>query len=71
MLNAKKTTRQNIYGNRVAYSGSVTAVTPKTIVIFIPALNAEVDVRHDPRCIRPERLRCRRVSWQFGHQPNH
>lgn len=45
---AKKTTRQNIRGSEVAYSGTVTAVIPKTIVVFIPALDVEVDVQRSP-----------------------
>lgn len=45
----------------VTHIGTVTAVIRKTIVAFIPAFNAEVDVRLS-QYIRPERLRCRRVS---------
>lgn len=48
MLNTEKITLQNIHGNEVAYSGTVTAVTHKTIVVFIPALDVEVDVRRNP-----------------------
>ena len=35
MLNTKKTIRSKIHRNEVAYSGSVTAVTNKTIMVFI------------------------------------
>lgn len=45
MLNTEKITLQNIHGNEVAYSGTVTAVTHKTIVVFIPVLDVEVDVQ--------------------------
>lgn len=47
MFNTKNTTRQNIHGSEAAHSGSVTAVTHKTIVVFIPALDAEVDVQRN------------------------
>lgn len=30
------------------HSGPVTAITPKTIVVFIPALDVEVDVQRNP-----------------------
>lgn len=30
------------------HSGTVTAITPKTIVVFIPALDVEVDVQRNP-----------------------
>lgn len=45
MFNTKKTVRQNIHGSEAAYSGTVTTVTHKTIVVFIPALDVEVDVQ--------------------------
>ena len=48
MLNTKKTVRQDIHENEVAYSGTVTAVTHMTIVVFIPALDDEVDVKRNP-----------------------
>lgn len=48
MFNTKKTVRQDIHENEVAYSGTVTAVTHMTIVVFIPALNVEVDVQRNP-----------------------
>lgn len=48
MLNTEKITLQNIHGNEVAYSGTVTAVTHKTIVVFIPALDVEVNVQRNP-----------------------
>ena len=48
MFNPKKTVRQNIHGNEAAYSGTVTTVTHKTIVVFIPALDVEVDVQRNP-----------------------
>ena len=48
MLNTEKTTRQSTRGSEVTYSGSVTAVTPKTTVVFIPALDVEVDVQRNP-----------------------
>lgn len=48
MFNTKKTVRQDIHENEVAYSGTVTAVTHMTIVVFIPALDIEVDVKRNP-----------------------
>lgn len=48
MLNTKKTTRKSNHGSESTYSGSVTAVTSKTIVVFIPALDVEVDVQRNP-----------------------
>mgnify|MGYP006999392881 CR=1 FL=1 len=48
MFNTKKTVRQDIHENEVAYSGTITTVTPKTIVVFIPALDVEVDVQRNP-----------------------
>lgn len=48
MFNTKKTVRQDIHENEVAYSGTVTAVTHMTIVVFIPALEVEVDVKRNP-----------------------
>lgn len=48
MLNTKNTISQNIHGNEAAYSGTVTTVTHKTIVVFIPALDVEVDVQRNP-----------------------
>lgn len=48
MLNTKKTTRQGNHRGETLYSGIVTAVTPKTIVVFIPALDVDVDVRRNP-----------------------
>lgn len=49
MLNTKKAICQNNYRSEVAYSGTVTAVTPKTTVVFIPALDVDVDAprNHD------------------------
>lgn len=48
MFNTKKTVRQDIHENEVAYSGTVTAVTHMTIVVFIPSLDVEVDVKRNP-----------------------
>lgn len=48
MFNTKKTVRQDIHENEVAYSSTVTAVTHMTIVVFIPALDVEVDVKRNP-----------------------
>lgn len=48
MFNTKKTVRQDIHENEVAYSGTVTAVTHMTIVVFIQALDVEVDVQRNP-----------------------
>lgn len=48
MFNPKITICQSNHGNETAYSSSVTAVTPKTIVVFIPALDVEVDVKRNP-----------------------
>lgn len=48
MPNTKKTIRQSNNRGETLYSGSVTAVTHKTIVVFIPALDVEVDVQRNP-----------------------
>ena len=48
MLNTKNTVSQDIHENEAAYSGTVTTVTHKTIVVFIPALDVEVDVQRNP-----------------------
>lgn len=48
MFNPKKATNPHIHGNGAAYSGTVTAVTHMTIVVFIPALDVEVDVKRNP-----------------------
>lgn len=48
MLNTKKTIRRNIRGSEAAYSDIVTVVTNKTIVVFIPTLDVEVDVQRNP-----------------------
>lgn len=48
MFNTKKTVRQDIHENEATYSGTVTTVTYKTIVVFIPALDVEVDVQRNP-----------------------
>lgn len=48
MLNTKKTTRKSNHGSESTYSGSVTAVTAKTIVVFISALDVGVDVQRNP-----------------------
>lgn len=48
MFNPKKTTRKVIHESEATYSGTVAAVTPKTIVVFIPALDVEVDVQRNP-----------------------
>ena len=48
MFNTKKTVCQDIHEIEVAYSGTVTAVTHMTIVVFIPALDVEVDVQRNP-----------------------
>lgn len=45
MFDLKKTIHQKIHRNGVAYSGTGTTVTHKTIVVFIPALDVEVDVQ--------------------------
>lgn len=47
MFNTKKTVRQNIHGSEATYYGTVTTVTNKTIVVFIPALDVEVDVQRN------------------------
>lgn len=47
MFNTKKTVRQDIHGNEVAYSGTVTVVAHNTIVVFIPALDVKVDVKRN------------------------
>lgn len=48
MFNTKKTVRQDIHENEATYSGTVTTVTHKTIVVFIPALDIDVDVQRNP-----------------------
>ena len=48
MLNTKKTTRKSNHGSESTYFDSVTAVTSKTIAVFIPALDVEVDVQRNP-----------------------
>lgn len=48
MLKTKKTIHQSNHRSEAAYSGTVTTVTHKTIVIFIPVLDVDVDVRRDP-----------------------
>lgn len=62
MFNPKKTVRQNIHGNEAAYSGTVTTVTHKTIVVFIPALDVEVDVQRSPDTSAPDFLQLERLS---------
>jgi hypothetical protein len=66
VLNTKKTVHQNAHGSETLYSGSVTAVTPKTIVVFMSALDVEVDVQPS-QYIHPERLRPHRRFWQLGY----
>lgn len=44
----KKTVYQNAHESETLYSGFVTVVTPKTIVVFIPALNVDVNARRNP-----------------------
>ena len=48
MLNTKETVHQSAHGSESLYSGFVTAVNHKTIVVFILALDVEVDVQHSP-----------------------
>lgn len=48
MLNTKKTVRQSNHRGETLYSGFVTVVTHKTIVVFIPALDVDVDVQRNP-----------------------
>ena len=48
MFNPKRTVRQNIHGSEATYYGTVTTVTHKTIVVFIPALDIDVDVQRNP-----------------------
>lgn len=48
MPNTKKTIRQSNHRSETLYSGFVTVVTHKTIVVFIPALDVEVDVQRNP-----------------------
>lgn len=67
MFNTKKTIRRNVHGNEAAYSGTVTVVTHKTIVVFIPALDVDVDVRPS-QYIRPERLHPHRGFRQLGYR---
>lgn len=48
MLDTKKTTYQSNHRSEATYSGTVNTVTHKTIVVFIPAFDVEVDVQHNP-----------------------
>ena len=48
MPDTKKSILQRNHRSETLYSGYVTAVTPKTIVVFIPALDVEVDVKRNP-----------------------
>lgn len=48
MLNTKKSILQSNHRSKTLYSGFVTVVTHKTIVVFIPALDVEVDVQRNP-----------------------
>lgn len=48
MFNPKKTTRKVIHESEATYSGTVAAVTPETIVVFIPALDVEVNAQRNP-----------------------
>lgn len=48
MLDTKKTTCQSNHRSEATYSGTVNTVTHKTIVVFIPAFDVEVDVQHNP-----------------------
>lgn len=48
MLNTKKTTCQSNHRSEATYSGTVNTVTHKTIVVFIPELDVEVDVQRNP-----------------------
>lgn len=48
MPNTKKTIRQSNNRGEILYSGSVTAVTPKTIVVFNPAHDVEIAVQRNP-----------------------
>lgn len=66
MLNTKKTICQNNHSSEVLYSGFVTAVTPKAIMVFMSALDAEVDVQPS-QYIHPERLRPHKRFWQLGY----
>lgn len=66
MPDTKKSILQRNHRSETLYSGFVTAVTPKTIVVFILALDAEADVRPS-QYIRPERLRSLRGFWQLGY----
>ena len=61
MFNTKNTISQNIHGNEAAYFGTVTTVTPKTIVVFIPALDVEVDIQHNPTAL--DRNACKEI-WK-------
>lgn len=48
MPDTKKSILQRNHRSETLYSGFVTAVTHKTIVFFIPALDVEVDVQRNP-----------------------
>lgn len=48
MPDTKKSILQSNHRSETLYSGFVTVVTHNTIVVFIPALDVDVDVRRDP-----------------------
>lgn len=48
MLNTEKTTCQSNHRGETLYSGTVTTATHKTIVVFIPALDIDVDIQRNP-----------------------
>lgn len=48
MPDTKKSILQSNHRSETLYSGFVTVVTHKTIVVFIPALDVEVDVQRNP-----------------------
>lgn len=47
MPDTKKSILQSNHRSETLYSGFVTAVTHKTIVVFIPALDVEVDIQRN------------------------
>lgn len=68
MFNTKKTVRQDIHENEAAYSGTVTTVTHKTIVVFIPALDVEeVLSKTIEACRKANGIRTSEIIGDHGH----
>lgn len=66
MPDTKKSILQRNHRSETLYSGFVTAVTHRTIVVFMSALDAEMDVQPF-QYIHPERLCPRRRFRQLRY----